>query len=95
MTYLNTQQREQLAKDLAGIEFKKAQRKLRSMDDRARLAYFRNQQSPTYVMTRYTLPTLGVVVTLVESHSHHQEDDKVKADYVLEEVIVEPTAANV
>jgi len=94
VAYLNAQQREQLAKELVETPFKKAQRKLRRMNDEARLAFYRNQQSPTHVMTRYVLPNLGAVVTLIETHSSHEEDGKIKADYELEEVIVEPTADN-
>jgi len=63
MAHLNQRERTELAEQLAGMKFKKAQGKVRGLDHNGRLAYFRNQQTPTRLLTRYTLPTLGVVIT--------------------------------
>ena len=94
MAHLNQRERTELAEQLAGMKFKKAQGKVRGLDHNGRLAYFRNQQTPTRLLTRYTLPTLGVVITLVEEHSSKTNAAKIFSEFALEEVIVEPTPDN-
>ncbi len=94
MAYLNEQQRAALSSELARMNFNKAKAKVRSMDPKARLAFYRNAQRVGRWMTRYDLPTLGTRVTLVESHHDEGNGSRLKSEFELTEVIVEPTPDN-
>lgn len=94
MAYLNTQEREELLQELSKLNYMQAKRKIRNMDPKSRLGVYRNVQDVNCWVTRYTLPSLGTKVTLIESH-HLEGDARVKeSDYDLTEVIVEPTPEN-
>src|SRR5262245_21452354 len=96
MPYLNEQEREALLNELKNMSFRQAQGKLRSLDDKGRMAYFRNAQQTGRWLTRYILPSLGTRVTLVESHTDKptSKERRLKSEYEFVEVIVEPTADN-
>ena len=94
MAFLNQQERDKLAKDLSGMKFNKAKHKLSRMDPKGRLAFYRNNQSTDRYFTRFNLEGLGTRVTLVERHSLLGSDSRAKAQWVLTDVIVEPTPDN-
>lgn len=96
MPYLNEQERDALLNDLKKMSFRQAQGKLRSLDDKGRMAYFRNAQQTGKWLTRYVLPSLGTRVTLVESHTDTatKKENRLKSEYEFVEVIVEPTPDN-
>jgi hypothetical protein len=96
MAYLNEQERDALLNELKNMSFRQAQGKLRSMDEKSRLAYFRNAQQTGRWLTRYVLPSLGTRVTLVEVHSDKptNKERRLKSEYEFVEVIVEPTPDN-
>jgi hypothetical protein len=94
MAYLNEQERLALLNELKDMSFNRAKGKLRSLDSRARLAFYRNAQQVGRWMTRYELPSLGARVTLVESHRDVAQNAKTKSEFELVEVMIEPTPDN-
>jgi hypothetical protein len=94
MAYLNEQERLALLDELKDMSFNRAKGKLRSLDPKARLAFFRNAQQVGRWMTRYELPSLGTRVTLVESHRDVPNNSKTKSEFEMVEVIIEPTPDN-
>lgn len=96
MAYLNESQRKKLLNDLAQMNYKKAKGKLRRLDPKNRMALYRNVQSQNEWTTRYELPSLGVVVTLIESRENFGDDPNQRhhPNFQLSRVIVEPTADN-
>lgn len=94
MAYLNEQERLALLNELSRMDFNQARRKLRRLDSSGRLVYYRNAQEVGRLLTRYDLPSLGTRVTLVENYHHVKKDSKVKPEFQLVEVIVEPTPDN-
>ncbi len=94
MAYLNEQQRQSLLDELVKMKFNKAKGKVRGLDPKNRLVFYRNSQGVGRWMTRYELPTLGVRVTLVESHEDEQHEGKLKSEFELSEVIIEPLPGN-
>jgi len=96
MAYLNEQERDALLNELKNMSFRQAQGKLRSLDEKGRMAYFRNAQQTGRWMTRYILPSLGTRVTLVETHNDlpTKKERRLKSEYEFVEVIIEPTPDN-
>ncbi len=94
MAYLDEQQRQKLLNELKDMNFNQARRRLRRLDPRGRLAFFRNAQEVGRFMTRFDLESLGTRVTLVEGHRDAAKDGKLKSEFELVEVIVEPTPDN-
>jgi hypothetical protein len=94
MAYLNAQQRQELSNELARMKFNKAKAKVRSLDHKGRMVFHRNSQVVGQWMTRYDLPTLGTRVTLVESEQDKDHEGKLKAEFDMSEVIVEPLPDN-
>jgi hypothetical protein len=97
MAFLNQQEREKLQTELKGMNFNKAKGKVRRLDPKGRLAFYRNvQNTASQLYTRYELPGMGVQVTLVEQGDQKpiSESDKLKAKFELVDVIVEPTPDN-
>lgn len=94
MAYLNEQERLALLNELKDMSFNRAKGKVRSLDPNARLAFYRNAQEVGRWMTRYELPSLGTRVTLVESHEDVAKNSKMKSEFELVEVIIEPTPDN-
>lgn len=90
MAYLDKAGRDQLLDELKDKSFNRIKGILRRKDQKIRLAYYRNVQETDRWMTRYFLETLGVQVTLVESH----DPTKGWTDMMLEEIIIEPTPDN-
>jgi hypothetical protein len=102
MAYLNLKEREALAADLVKVSAGRARGKLRRMDPKVKLAFLRNAQEPGVYSTRLDLPTFGVMVTLVEDEREEQTTStaagaapiRIKTDYKLSEVIVDPMPEN-
>ncbi len=102
MAYLNGDEREALARELAAMNVGKARGKLRRMDPNVRLRFMRNAQETGEYLTRIDLPGKGVIVTLVEREKEEQTaSDKpgsakirFKSEYDLAEVIVDPLPEN-
>ena len=94
MAYLNAQQREALANELAKMKFNKAKAKVRSLDANTRMVYHRNSQGVGRWMTRYDLPTLGTRITLLETHQDATHEGKIKSEFEMSEVTVEALAGN-
>jgi hypothetical protein len=94
MAYLNEQQRQALVDELAKMKFNKAKAKVRGLDPKNRLVLYRNSQSVGRWLTRYDLPTLGTRVTLVESHQDEEYEGKLKSEFELSAVLVEPLPGN-
>lgn len=102
MAYLNREEREKLASELTTMSVPRARGKLRRMDSNVKLRFIRNAQASGEYKTRLDLPNLGAVVTLVERETDEQVyADKpgsaavrLKPDFRLTEVIVEPTLEN-
>ncbi len=95
MPNLNAEQRQKLLNELSGMNFNKAKAKLRSLDQKNRLVFFRNAQGVGRWMTRYDLPTLGTRVTLVETHQDTANKGKLRSEFELSEISVEPLPGNV
>jgi hypothetical protein len=94
MAYLNEQQRQELVDNLRNVKFTQAKGKVRRMDEKSRLVFWRNAQSVGRLLTRYDLPTLGTRVTLVEGIDEVAKNGKLKADYQLIEIVAEPLPGN-
>ena len=96
MAYLNKEQRNSLKAELKDMSFRQANGRLKRLDPHGRLAYYRNAQRTGQWMTRWVLTGLGTQVSLVESNTTHAKDrpNRVKNDYELVDVIVEPTPDN-
>jgi hypothetical protein len=96
MSYLNADERQKLAQELVNKKFGAAKWKLQHMDPEGRIKFFRNTQRVGYLMTRYELPTYGVLATLYEKHSSSTDPitSKINAKNTLAEVVVEPTTDN-
>lgn len=96
MPYMNTQEREKLLNDLKGLDFIKAKRKLFLIDQKGRLAFFRNAQHSGQLETRFELEGLGTRVTLIEKHSRELDEKKQvwNSNYELIDVVVEPLPGN-
>lgn len=97
MAYLTKTQRDALQAELENMSFRQANGKLKRMDDHGRMAFYRNAQRTAQWMTKYVLTGLGTQVTLIESNVPREmldQPNRVKNDYVLVDVIVEPTSDN-
>jgi hypothetical protein len=94
MAYLNQQQRLELLNELKNMKFMRAKGKVRRLDEESRLVFWRNSQRVGQLITRYDLPTLGTRVTLVEGVDEVSNNGKLKAQYDLVEVQVEPLPGN-
>jgi len=91
MAFLNQQEREKLLDELKNKSFNRIKGRLRKIDPKGELAYYRNIQETGRWMTRYVLHGLGTQVTLVEKQSF---GDKNRNQYELVEIIVEPLPGN-
>ena len=94
MAYLNEQQRLELLNELKDMKFMRAKGKVRRLDEESRLVFWRNAQTVGKLMTRYDLPTLGTRVILVEGVDEVKDGSKLKAEYDMVEVRVEPLPGN-
>lgn len=95
MAFLDKNEREQLYNELKTMTFNQARARLRRLDPKGRLAYLRNVQQVGQWVTRYELPGLGTRVTLIEAFDMREKrSGKLKSEYVLVDVIVEPTPEN-
>ncbi|MBL8117200.1 MAG: hypothetical protein J0L63_05270 [Anaerolineae bacterium] len=94
MAYLNAEERAKLVNELKTLKFNQAKGKVRGLDPKGRLVYFRNSQGVGRWMTRFELPTLGIRVTLVESHKDATHGNKIKSEFDMTEVIAEALPGN-
>lgn len=94
MAYLNQTEREKLQQELRGMKYNKARARIRRLDPKVRLAYMRNVQSVGKWATRYELESIGTRVTLIEDYQPQAKGARVKADFELVDVIVEPLPHN-
>lgn len=97
MAYLNTEERDQLKRELLEMnDFTKAKRRLFLADKQGRLAYFRNAQHSGKLETRFDLEGLGTRVTIIERHSRELDRSGKywNSEYHLEDIIVEPLPQN-
>lgn len=102
MAYLNRAEREKLLNDLKTMKFNRAKGKLRRIDPKGKIAYFRNAQEAGKLYTRFELYGLGTVVTLIESETGTQTTDvaagaaavRLKPSFDLLEVVVDPMPEN-
>jgi hypothetical protein len=97
MAYLNKDQRDQLKAELEKMSFGAANGRLKRMDRKGRLAFYRNAQRVGQWQTKHILAGFGTEVTLIESNQFKEKlgkANRVKNDYKLVEVVVEPTSDN-
>jgi len=97
MAYLNKEQRDQLQAELKQAGFRAANGRLKRIDRKGRLKYFRNAQRTHEWLTKYILAGLGTEVTLVETNRYNDKlgkANRVDNNYDLIDVIVEPTPDN-
>lgn len=95
MAYLDANERAALLEELRHLTFNQAKGRLQRSDPKVRLVFFRNVQNVDQWSTRYELPTMGTRVTLIEDKDlKDAKGDRDKVQYVMKEVIVEPTAQN-
>lgn len=95
MAFLNASERESLKKELLSMSFGPAKRKVRAMDAKGRLVFYRNNQNIGQFLTRFELPNFGTRVTLVESFGMKaKKSGEVMSDYDFVDVIVEATPDN-
>jgi hypothetical protein len=96
MAFLNRDEREALLQELVKLPFNKAKWKLRRLDPKGNIAYFRNMQTSGKFHTRFDLEGLGTRVTLVERQIKKpgKSPRYEKSEFELVEVIVEPTPEN-
>jgi hypothetical protein len=97
MAYLNTQERAELLEQLKKMRFRRAKGKLRGMDRKGRMAYYRNAQQTGELVTCFELDGLGTRVYLIErlkEKPFYEKEDRKKPVYEYVEVTVEPMAEN-
>ncbi|MDZ4767746.1 MAG: hypothetical protein SGJ24_01340 [Chloroflexota bacterium] len=102
MAFLNQAEREKLLNDLRTMKFNRAKGKLRRLDPKGKLAYFRNAQESGKLSTRFELHGMGTVVTLIESNKDTvtatdaagANATRWKSELTLLEVVVEPMPEN-
>ncbi|MBZ0291804.1 MAG: hypothetical protein K8L99_04480 [Anaerolineae bacterium] len=96
MAYLNKDERAKLQSDLDNLKFNQANGRLKRMDSEGRLVYYRSAQRVGQWWTRYELNSLGTMVTLVEWHWDEDtlKANRMKSEFELVEVVVEPTPDN-
>lgn len=94
MAYLNKEQREDLLNELKDLKFHAAKHKLMRMDPQRNMRYYRNNQRTGQWITRIDLVGMGTIVYLIEVKDISKEGGEHYADYILDEIIVEPTPDN-
>jgi hypothetical protein len=98
MAYLNQQEREELANALIDKTYLQAKRTVRNMDRQSKLGVMRNMQRSGELLTRYTLPNKGAIVSLIEQRTTGYHDgtpeERQRVNYELVRVVVEPTPDN-
>lgn len=94
MSYLNQAEREALLNELSAMRLWRAKFKLRLMDPKGRLLYYRNVQQTGEWHTKYVLEGLGTEVTLVEVNHAENSQYRNKQKFEFVNVIVEPTPDN-
>lgn len=100
MAYLNHAEREALLDELKSLTFRKAKGRLRRLDAKGRMAYYRNFQRTGEFVTCYVLEGKGTRVELVETLKRtegkvtHFGFNRLKPKYTFSRVVIEPTPEN-
>lgn len=97
MAFLNTQEREQLERELKEInDYFKVKRRLFTEDQKGRLAFYRNAQHSGLLQTRFVLEGLGTRVTITEKHSQELDESEkfYHSKFELVDIVVEPLPEN-
>ncbi len=88
---MSQDEQQKLAQELVNSNLYRAKGRLRRLDPKNSMAFFRNAQSPTTLHTRFDLPQKGVSVTLVESMEEKPtRGNTFKPVYKMVQVIIEP-----
>jgi hypothetical protein len=100
MAYLNAAEREALLDELKSLSFRKAKGRLRRMDPKGRMAYYRNAQRTDEFVTCFVLEGKGTRVELVETLAYsegkeiHLGMNRLKPKFTFSRVVIEPTPEN-
>ncbi len=96
MAYLTEEERNKLKDELKDMPFNAANFKLKRIDPKGRLAFYRNAQHVNEWWTRYELVGLGTRVTLIEKHFDEAtaNANRMKSEFGLVDVKVDPTPDN-
>lgn len=94
MAFMNKAERDALLEDIKNKRFQQIRGYVHRKDPEARLAYFRNVQESGQWMTRYVLEGMGTQVTIYEKIDEENEGWFNKRKYVIDKILVEPTAQN-
>ncbi len=91
MATMSKDEQQKFAQELANMTFSRASGRLRRMDNKNKMAFFRNAQSATTLQTRYALPGHGITVTLIEQMTEKAtgHGSTFKPEFHLTQVIVE------
>lgn len=94
---MNTQEREQLERELRDLnDFIQVKRRLFTVDQKGRLAFYRNAQHSNQLETRFVLEGLGTRVTIIEKQ-HQELDEKEQfynSTFELVDIVVEALPEN-
>lgn len=100
MAYLNGAERQALLDELKSLSFRKAKGRLRRLDPKGQMAYYRNAQQTGEYVTCFVLHGKGTRVELVEKLTHsdgketHFGFNRLKPKYTFSRVVIEPTPEN-
>ncbi|MGJ3240187.1 MAG: hypothetical protein ACFE0Q_15880 [Anaerolineae bacterium] len=94
MAFMSKEERDALLNDIKDMNFNQIRGYVYRKDPQARLAYFRNVQESGHWMTRYVLEGLGSQVTVYERIDEENKGWFNKRDYVITQIVVEPTNDN-
>lgn len=100
MAYLNQAEREALLDELKALSFRKAKGRLRKLDAKGRMAFYRNYQRTGEFVTCFVLEGKGTRVELVETLARtegkpiHYGVNRLKAKFTFARVAIEPTPEN-
>lgn len=92
MATMSHDEQQKLAHELVNLSFNGAKGRLRRLDPKNSMAFFRNSQSPTRLHTRYNLHTEGISVTLIEEMTEAPtgHGSTFKSVYKIAQVIIDP-----
>lgn len=100
MAYLNRAEREALLDELKALSFRKAKGRLRRLDAKGHMAYYRNAQRTGEYITCFVLEGKGTRVELVETLTRiegkpvHFGPKRMKPKFTFARVVIEPTPEN-
>lgn len=100
MAYLNQAEREALLEELKALSFRKAKGRLRRLDAKGHMAYYRNFQRTGEYVTCFVLEGKGTRVELVETLARnegkpiHYGPNRLKPKFTFSRVVIEPMPEN-